>query len=109
MKCPHCLQTFPLSWKRYFKGFLLQYQCPSCEQSSKARITPKHALLVLLPPLIFFVIWTLFAICVFRSEAGFLSGAVVTMIVGIFWDKHCMARRGSLQPKNPNSPDSAAD
>lgn len=109
MKCPHCHSPFPLSWKRYFKGFLLKYECPSCERSSKAHITPKHALVTLLPPIIFFAIWTVIARFIFQSELWFLSGAVLTMIFGVIWDKRCMARRGTLHPKNRSTPDPAAE
>ncbi len=37
MTCPFCTQSFPLTWRRYWKAPFGRHICPSCGRKSKLR------------------------------------------------------------------------
>ena len=102
MKCPHCHHSFLVNWKRYLKGFFLRYVCPSCAQTSKLRIAKKYFITSLLPPIVFFAVWSSIATLVFHSRVAFLTGAALTVLFGAVWDKYCMNRSGILDFVTPS-------
>ncbi len=96
MTCPHCSQTFPLTWSRYARSLFGRHTCPHCGKRSTFRATATYLAFVAVAWLIVYGVAIGFRAAVFHAyerpsllwfAAVFLVGNLAVLPFDRFYDE----------------------
>jgi hypothetical protein len=96
MTCPHCSQSFPLTWSRYARSPFGRHTCPRCGRRSTFRATATYLAFVAVTWLIVYGIAIGFRAAIFHSyerpsllwfAAVFLVGSLAVLPLDRLYDE----------------------
>ncbi len=87
MTCPHCSQTFPLTWSRYARSLFGRHTCPHCGKRSTFRATATYLAFVAVAWLIVYGVHAYERPSLLWFAAVFLVGNLAVLPFDRFYDE----------------------